>query len=70
MTKQFIKVQVRLNKYYFFIGTCGCIATLFGPGHSTYLKAAIGALIGCAILGKRLPQALKESWQEFNAKDI
>lgn len=59
MTQQFAKAQLKLMKYGAFIGIIGGIASFVGPNHHGLLKALIGVVIGCALLGRRLPLALK-----------
>lgn len=63
MTQQFAKAQLKLMKYGAFIGIIGGIASFIGPNHHGLLKAMIGEIIGCALLGKRLPTALKEMFE-------
>lgn len=60
MTRRFIKAQFKLMKYGAFIGTIGGIASFVGPNHHVMIKAMLGGVIGCALLGKRLPTAVKE----------
>lgn len=38
------------------------IASFVGPPHHGLIKAMIGVVIGCMLLGKRLPTALKEMY--------
>lgn len=61
MTQRFAKAQLKLIKYSAFIGIIGGIASFIGPNHHGLIKAMIGVVIGCALLGKRLPTALKET---------
>lgn len=64
MMQRFAKAQLKLMKYGAFIGIIGGIASFVGPNHHGLIKTMIGVVIGCALLGKRLPLALKQS---FNA---
>ncbi len=59
MTQQFAKAQLKLVKSGVFIGIIGGIASFIGPNHHGLIKAMIGIVIGCALLGNRLPTALK-----------
>ena len=54
--------QLKLMKYGAFIGIIGGIASFVGPPHHGLIKAMIGIVIGCMLLGKRLPIALKEMY--------
>ena len=56
------KAQLKLMKYGAFIGIIGGIASFVGPPHHGLIKAMIGIVIGCMLLGKRLPIALKEMY--------
>ncbi len=56
------KAQLKLMKYGAFIGIIGGIASFVGPPHNGLIKAMIGVVIGCMLLGKRLPIALKEMY--------
>lgn len=50
----------RLFKYAAFMGAVAGIATFIGPPRHALLKAAAGAAVAAILLGKRLPDALKE----------
>ena len=52
---------MRLMKYGAFIGIIGGIASFIGPPHSGLIKAGMGIVVGCGLLGRRLPLALKEA---------
>lgn len=60
MMRGIMRIQLRLMRYGAFIGIIGEIATFVGPPHHGLIKAMIGIVIGCMLLGKRLPTALKE----------
>lgn len=60
MMQRIAKAQLKLMKYGAFIGIIGGIASFVGPPHHGLIKAMIGVIIGCMLLGKRLPIALKE----------
>ena len=62
MMPRIAKAQLKLMKYGAFIGIIGGIASFVGPPHHGLLKAMIGIVIGCMLLGKRLPIALKEMY--------
>lgn len=61
MTQRFAKAQLRLMKYGAFLGIIGGIALFVGPNHSCLIKALIGIIVGCALLGNRLPKAIKKA---------
>lgn len=54
------KAHIKLMKYGALIGIIGGLASFVGPNHHGLIKAMIGMIIGCMLLGKRLPRALKE----------
>lgn len=56
----FIKSYFRLLKYGAFVGTIGGIASFVGPNHHGLIKAMIGVVVGCMLLGNRFPKAIKE----------
>lgn len=60
MIERITKAQPRLMKYGAFIGIIGGVASFIGPNHHGLIKAMMGVVIGCILLGKRLPLALKE----------
>lgn len=62
MMQRFAHVQLKLMKYGAFIGTVGGITSFVGEPHHGGLKALIGVVIGCALLGNRLPIAVKEMY--------
>lgn len=62
MMQRIAKAQLKLMKYGAFIGIIGGIASFVGPPHHGLIKAMIGVVIGCMLLGKRLPIALKEMY--------
>lgn len=62
--KRIIKAQLKLMKCGAFIGIIGGIASIVGPPHHSEIKTMIGAVIGCMLLGNRLPSALKELYDE------
>lgn len=62
MMQRIAKAQLKLMKYGAFIGIIGGIASFVGPPHYGLFKAMIGIVIGCMLLGKRLPIALKEMY--------
>ena len=62
MMPRIAKAQLKLMKYGAFIGIIGGIASFVGPPHHGPIKAMIGIVIGCMLLGKRLPIALKEMY--------
>lgn len=57
---EYFKLYLRLMKYAAFMGILGGIATFVGPPHSGLIKAGIGIVIGAMMLGRRLPDTLKE----------
>lgn len=48
-------------KYGAFIGIIGGLASFVGEPHSGLIKAIIGCVIGCVLLGRRLLIAMKEA---------
>lgn len=62
MMQRITKAQLKLMKYGAFIGIIGGIASFVGPSHNGLIKAMIGVVIGCMLLGKRLPIAMKEMY--------
>lgn len=62
MMQRIAKAQLKLIKYGAFIGIIGGIASFVGPPHHGLIKAMIGVVIGCMLLGKRLHTALKEMY--------
>lgn len=62
MMQRIAKAQLKLMKYGAFIGIIGGIASFVGPPHHGLIKAMIGVVIGCMLLGKRLSKALKEMY--------
>lgn len=62
MMQRIATAQFRLMKYGAFIGSIGGIASFVGPPHHGLIKAMIGVVIGCMLLGKHLPNALKEMY--------
>lgn len=62
MMPRIANAQLKLMKYGAFIGIIGGIASFVGPPHHGLIKAMIGIVIGCMLLGKRLPIALKEMY--------
>ena len=62
MMPRIAKAQLKLMKYGAFIGIIGGIASFVGPPPHGLIKAMIGIVIGCMLLGKRLPIALKEMY--------
>lgn len=62
MMPRIANAQLKLMKYGAFIGIIGGIASFVGPLHHGLIKAMIGIVIGCMLLGKRLPIALKEMY--------
>ena len=67
--QRFAKAYLILMKYSAFIGIIGGIASFVGPNHHGLIKAMIGVVVGCMLLGNRLPKALKEML-EANEKMI
>lgn len=63
MTERFAKNQLRLMKYAFFIGIVGGITSFIGSAHHGLIKAMIGCVVGCMLLGQKLPKALKELFE-------
>lgn len=61
MIQRFAKAQLRLMKYGAFLGIIGGIASFVGPNHSGLIKALIGIIVGCTLLGNRLPKEIKEA---------
>lgn len=62
MMPRIANAQLKLMKYGAFIGIIGSIASFVGPPHHGLIKAMIGIVIGCMLLEKRLPIALKEMY--------
>ena len=62
MMQRIARAQLKLMKYGAFTGIIGGIASFVGPPHHGLIKAMIGVVIGCMLLGKRLPIALKEMY--------
>lgn len=60
MMQRITKAQLKLMKYGAFIGIIGGIVSFVGSPNHGLIKAMIGVVIGCMLLGKRLPIALKE----------
>lgn len=63
MMQRIAKAQLKLMKYGAFIGIVGGIASFVDPPHHGLIKAMIGVVIGCMLLGKRFPSALKEMYE-------
>ena len=63
MMPSIAKAQLKLMKYGAFIGFIGGITSFVGSPHNGLIKAMIGVIIGCMLLGKRLPVALKEMYE-------
>lgn len=63
MMQRIGKAQLQLMKYGAFIGLFGGVASFVGPNHDALIKVMIGMVIGCMLLGKRLPKALKEMYE-------
>ena len=51
MIHQFAKAYLKLLKYSVFIGTIGGIASFISPNHHGLIKAMIGVVIDCMLLG-------------------
>lgn len=62
MMQRITKAQLKLMKYGAFIGIIGGIVSFIGPNHHGLIKTMIGVVIGCLLLGKRLPTALNETF--------
>lgn len=58
--ERYLRALLKLIKYSAFLGIVAAITSFIGPNHSILIKSGIGIIIGCLILGKRLPRALKE----------
>ena len=58
----------RIWRYCFFLGMMGGFATFIGSNRLFYVKCLIGVIIGCIILGKKLPKALKDYFRWTNEK--
>lgn len=58
--KRLGKIYSRLMCYAAFMGILGGIASFIGPPHHGLIKAYIGVTIGAMLLGRKLPDALKE----------
>ncbi len=54
------KAQLKLMKYGVFIGIIGGLTSFIGPAHGGLIKAMIGVVIGCILLGDRFLNVLKE----------
>lgn len=61
MMQRIARTQLQLMKYGAFLGVLGGVASFIGPPHSGLIKAYIGVVVGCVILGGRLTKALKEA---------
>lgn len=62
MLQRIAEAQLKLIKYGAFIGCIGGLASFVGPPAHGLIKAMIGVVIGCILLGIRLPVALKEMY--------
>ena len=62
MMQRIAKAQLKLMKCGAFIGMIGGIASFLGAPQHGLIKTMIGVVIGCMLLGKRLPLALKEMY--------
>lgn len=60
MMSRFATAQLRLMKYALFMGILGGIAPFIGPPHHGLIKGGIGIVVGAMLLGRKLPDALKE----------
>lgn len=67
MMQRIARAHLRLIKYGAFIGIIGGIASFVGPPTHGLIKAMIGIVIGCILLGIRLPVALKEMYDANKA---
>lgn len=67
MMQRMVRAQLKLVKYGAFIGIIGGIASLIGPNHHGLIKTMIGIVIGCMLLGKRLPESLREMFEANQA---
>ena len=67
MIQRFAKAYLKLMKYSAFIGIIGGIASFVGPNHHGLIKAMIGVVVGCMLLGNRLPKAMKEMLEANDA---
>lgn len=63
MMQRMAKAQLKLMKYGAIIGLIGGMTSFVGPPHHGLIKTMIGIVIGCMMLGKRLPAALKEMFE-------
>ena len=57
---EILKAELRIIRYGLLIGLLGGIAQYIGPPHSPGIKIWIGITVGCMILGKRLPNAIRQ----------
>lgn len=55
--KRLATAYLRLFHYFMFLGLLGGVATFIGPPHHGLVKAAIGAVVGAMLLGRRLTAA-------------
>lgn len=67
MIQRIAKIQHKPMKYGAFIGIIGGLASFIGPNYHVLIKAMIGDIIGCLLLGKRLPAALREMYDANQA---
>lgn len=67
MIQRFVKAYLKLMKYAAFIGIIGGIASFVDPNHGGLIKAMMGVIVGCMLLGNRLPKALKEMLEANDA---
>ena len=61
------RAQLRLMKYGAFSGIIVGIASFVGEPNSVLIKAMIGCVVGCVLLSRRLPIAMKEA---LDANDV
>lgn len=57
---EILKAELRIIRYGILIGALGGIAPYIGPSHSPEIKTLIGIVVGCMILGKKLPDAVRQ----------
>lgn len=57
---EILKAELRIIRYGILIGALGGIAPYIGPAHSPGIKTLIGITVGCMILGRRLPDAVRQ----------